>query len=216
MFVKAIELIMQTDDDVAKHVLDLFCKIALQVCEGQQADMDFETSASVSIDDYLLMIEKKTAVLLAASLKSGAVIAHAPSADADHLYEFGKNIGIAFQLCDDLLDVYSADYKFGKIKGGDIAANKKTFLLLKAFELASTEQKEKLKNIFQNKTGSSTEEKVKEAVSIFDDLAIKDHAVSKMNEYYHVALQHLDKINVPQIKKLPLLDFTGELMVREV
>lgn len=216
MFVKAMELVAQTDDKVVRNVLELFCATALQVCEGQQADMDFESSSEVTIDDYLDMIEKKTAVLLAACLKTGAVIAGASQADASHLYEFGKNTGIAFQLRDDLLDLYGSNEKFGKVKGGDILSNKKTFLLLKAKELASPEQKEKLDKLYSRDATVQPEYKVKVVSAIFDALGIRQQTEKKMNDYYEAAQKHISMIDVPQSRKQSLIAFTGELMVREV
>ena len=135
MFVKSYQLMMQTEDKYMREVLEIFNKTAIEVCEGQQLDMNFETLTNVSIADYLHMITLKTAVLLAGSLQIGAVIGGAKSADARHLYEFGKNIGIAFQLQDDILDVFGDAEKFGKQVGGDILSNKKTFLLLKPLKL---------------------------------------------------------------------------------
>ena len=131
MFVKACQLVMQVDDAVVRPVMELFHQTAIEVCEGQQLDMDFEKIRDVSIAGYIHMITNKTAVLLGASLKTGALIAGASDDDANHVYEFGKNIGIAFQLKDDILDVFGDDKKFGKLKGGDIVANKKNFPALK-------------------------------------------------------------------------------------
>ena len=136
MLIEAYKLIMNVDDGILRKILVLFNQTAIQVCEGQQWDMNYETNKQVSIDDYLEMITLKTAVLLAASLEIGAFIADADDTDAQLLYDYGKNLGIAFQLQDDLLDVYGDKNKFGKQLGGDIISNKKTYLLLKACQLA--------------------------------------------------------------------------------
>ena len=137
MLMQAIQLLSKKNHPNLHRTLSIFNTTAIQVCEGQQLDMDFEESSSVSIDDYLKMIELKTAVLLAASLKIGAIISHASSDNAHHIYEFGKNLGIAFQLMDDILDLYGNTDKVGKRIGGDVIVNKKTYLLLKAQELAT-------------------------------------------------------------------------------
>jgi len=127
MFVKSCELMMKVDDGILRKVMTLFYETATEVCEGQQLDMNFESRSSVTIDEYIHMISLKTAMLLGCSMKTGAWIANANEADANHLYDFGKNIGIAFQLHDDILDVYGDELKFGKQVGGDIIANKKLF-----------------------------------------------------------------------------------------
>ena len=150
MLVQAYQLIGNVDKSIVKQVLEIFCKAAIQVCEGQQWDMDFEIKKDVSISDYLKMIEYKTSFLLAAALKIGAITGGATDEDTHHLYEFGRNIGIAFQLQDDLLDAYGNPDSFGKQVGGDILANKKTYLYLKALKLANKNQKDKLRHYFSD------------------------------------------------------------------
>ncbi len=214
MFVKACQLMMMTKDNVLRSVLELFHETAIQVCEGQQLDMDFETLEDVSIDDYLHMITYKTAVLLAASLKIGALIAGADTANANHIYEFGKNTGIAFQLKDDLLDVFGDDKKFGKFKGGDIVANKKTFLLLKALELATGNDKEKLHKWISD-SNCDASEKVTAVTEVYNRLGVEQLAEEEMSKHFDKAIFHLNQIPVSESKKSVLRGMAEKLMVRE-
>jgi geranylgeranyl diphosphate synthase, type II len=195
-------------------ILDLFTRTALEVCEGQQLDMDFETRANVSIADYLHMIGLKTAVLLAASLETGALCVNAAAADAKKLYAFGKHIGIAFQLQDDILDVYGDAGKFGKTSGGDIVANKKTFLLLKAMELASRYQAEELQN-WMNVTASDAKAKVDGVKAIYDVLDVRNLAVAEMKKHFEKSLAELEKINAADERKNVFRRWAEELMDRE-
>jgi len=215
MFVKACQLMMITNDKVLRSVLELFHETAIQVCEGQQLDMDFETAADISIDDYLHMITYKTAVLLATSLKIGAIIAGADATNAEHLYEFGKNTGIAFQLKDDLLDVFGDDKKFGKLKGGDIVANKKTFLLLKALELATGDDKVKLNSWISNSSFNAAE-KVHAVTEIYNRLGVEKLAEQEMSRHFEKAIFHLNQISTPDLKKSVLRGMAEKLMVREM
>ena len=161
MIVRAYQLMADVDSSIVKEVLNVFSKAAIQVCEGQQWDMDFETQDDVSLSDYMKMIEFKTAVLLAASLQIGGIISGGNKIQQEHLYEFGKNIGIAFQLKDDLLDAFGSTETFGKQEGGDIMENKKTFLYLKALQLADDVVKKQLQDYytFENFTGKVSEVK---------------------------------------------------------
>lgn len=215
MFVKACQLVMQTDDRVMRPVMELFHRTAIEVCEGQQLDMDFERLESVTIPEYITMISLKTAVLLGASLQMGALIAGAPAADAAHLYAFGKHTGIAFQLKDDILDVFGDDRKFGKRMGGDIVANKKTFLLLKALELAKGDDFSKLHHWLGYQPADSSE-KVEHVKNLYLKLDVLNHAEREMELYYRTALNHLDAVNVPDSRKQVLRGFAEKLMVREV
>jgi geranylgeranyl diphosphate synthase type II len=214
MFVHAIQFLAKSNPDYLVEVLNIFNTTAIEVCEGQQLDMNFEKIDTVTIDQYINMIELKTAVLLAASLKIGAVLAHAKPDDANHIYEFGKNLGLAFQLMDDILDLYGDPKKFGKQIGGDVLANKKTYLLLKAKELANGELKKEL-DFCLNSSVLDKESKVKRVTKIFDSLKIKQKAEAEMNLFYNTALAHLDSINVPQDKKQVFEDFAKTLMNRE-
>lgn len=214
MCINAIQYLAKSNPIYLVEILDLFNTTAIEVCEGQQLDMNFETLHNVTIDEYIKMIELKTAVLLAASLKIGAVLANANQEDANHIYEFGKNLGIAFQLMDDVLDLYGDPKKFGKQVGGDVLANKKTYLLLKAQELAKDDLKKEL-DFCLNSAVLDKESKVKRVTKIFDSLNIKQKAEAEMNLFYNTAIAHLDSINVPQDKKQVFEDFAKALMNRE-
>lgn len=215
MFVKAYQLIMQVQDHLLRIILDLFNTTAIYVCEGQQLDMNFETTeVPISIEDYIAMIELKTAVLLAASLKIGALIGNASEQDAQHLYEFGKNMGIAFQLQDDLLDVYGQQDKFGKKPGGDILSNKKTFLLLKAFETAHGSVLQELQYL-TSKEGLASEEKITAVTTIYNHLGVKELARQEIECYYNLGLDNMKKINVTESYKQELLRLSESLLVRE-
>ena len=165
MIVKSYQLMTNVDSSIVKEVLNLFGQTAIKVCEGQQWDMDFETQSDVPLSDYMRMIEYKTAVLLAASLKIGGITAGANTEQQNHLYEFGRNLGIAFQLKDDLLDAFGSPDVFGKKVGGDILANKKTFLYLKALQLADDSIKRKLQVYYT--TNDKSELKVNGVKEIF-------------------------------------------------
>ena len=214
MLMQAVQLLSKKNHPNLHRTLSIFNTTAIQVCEGQQLDMDFEESSSVSIDDYLKMIELKTAVLLGASLKIGAVISHASSDNAHHIYEFGKNLGIAFQLMDDILDLYGDPDKVGKRTGGDVIVNKKTYLLLKAQELASGKTAKDLDFCLTSKVLDENT-KVDRVTAIFNTLNIKKLAVDEMNLFYNTAISHLDSIDAPAEKKLVFERFAKNLMNRE-
>ncbi|HQF29357.1 MAG TPA: polyprenyl synthetase family protein [Bacteroidia bacterium] len=213
MFVESCRLVMQSPDAAVRQVMDVFTKTALEVCEGQQYDMDFESMSQVSIDQYIDMIRLKTAVLLGGSLKMGAIIAGANESDANHLYDFGVNLGVAFQLQDDILDVFGDADKFGKQVGGDILSNKKTFLLLTALNTAQGSTKDSLLQWI--KSSDQPQEKVIAVTEIYNSLNVRDVAEKKMNELYDVALSHLDSIPVDDANKQPLKDLAASLMVRQ-
>lgn len=213
MMVKAFEILSKSNNEHVIPLLKLFTKTGLEVCEGQQLDMNFETSNSVTVDEYIHMITYKTAVLLGCSLQMGAICANASEEDQKHLYEFGKHVGIAFQILDDVLDVYADDSKFGKQVGGDIISNKKTFLLLKAFELADDAQKSKLFNEMNN---SNYELKVKEITAIYNQLNIKELSTREADKHTQIALTHLDKIQANPEKKEALKEFAIHLLNRDL
>lgn len=215
MFVKACQLMMQCDDSIVRQVMELFHKTAIEVCEGQQMDMDFEKSDNVSIDEYIHMITFKTAVLLGASLKTGALIAGASEKESQALYDFGVNTGIAFQLKDDILDVFSDDSKFGKLKGGDIVADKKTFLWIKAHELASGSVKSELEKWCNDKNAEPVK-KVEAVTNIYRQLRIQELAEAEMEKYFNKAIKDLNSLNVAEERKSVLRSFAELLMVREV
>ncbi len=217
MLVKAYQELCKCDKAILPQLLEIFNDTAIKVCEGQQLDMNFEKLQRVSIQEYLKMIELKTAVLLGGSLKMGALIGGADKKNAQRLYDFGKQIGLAFQLQDDILDVYSDAEKFGKQKGGDIVANKKTFLLLKAMEMAEGNRymKEELHQ-WINAPHFDREEKVEAITAIYDFLNIAEIARSEMKKHYAMALTFLNDIPVEDKKKRELIAFADSLMVREV
>ena len=214
MSILAYKFICSCENSKLPQVLDVFTKTALQVCEGQQFDMNFETSQNVSIEEYLKMIELKTSVLLAGSLKIGAIIGNADAEDANNLYDFGINIGLAFQLQDDILDVYGDTDKFGKNIGGDIVSNKKTFLLLKAMEVANAEKREELLKWINLKEFDRSE-KIEAVTSIYKEFKVKELAEDLKNEYFEKSLINLDKIKSPNSRKIHLLSISKKLMNRE-
>ena len=210
MLVQAYQLLSDVDKSIVKEMIAVFSKAATQVCEGQQWDMDFEIQKDVTLQEYLKMIEYKTAVLLAASLQIGGITANASKENQNNLYHFGLNMGIAFQLKDDLLDAFGNQDEFGKQIGGDIIANKKTFLYLKALQLANDKQKESLVNYF--KTQKQTKQKVMGVKTIFTDLDIPKHTKDMMKAYYTKAMKHLEAIDSDN--KAPLIAFSEKLMDR--
>lgn len=215
LLVKAYEELIKAKSEYVRDLIELFNKTALEVCEGQQLDMNFEKINEVSTEEYLHMITLKTAVLLGAALKMGAITANAPKKDADNLYEFGKNIGIAFQLQDDILDVFGNPAKFGKQVGGDIISNKKTWLLIEALKQANGNLKETLNNWINQKEFNPAE-KVFAIKSIYEKLNIRQQAEKEMNMFYQLALKHLSEINANEDKKQNLRDFAQALMNREI
>ncbi|WP_373524058.1 polyprenyl synthetase family protein [Aquiflexum sp.] len=215
MLVKAYDMLLEIEADKLKLCIRLFNKTAAEVCEGQQKDMNFETLLTVSEEDYIDMIRLKTAVLLGFALQFGAILAGASKEDSDHLYNFGVNIGIGFQLKDDLLDVYADKAKFGKQVGGDIISNKKTFLLLKAKELAKANTKTLLENWIETKDFDKSE-KVATVTAIYDELGIKALTESKMKEYFDKGFSEFTSLKVPfQNQFQELLDLTQNLVDRE-
>jgi len=210
MLIHAYKIISRVDNSILKHVLDVFSQAAKEVCEGQQKDMEFEGNHAVTLQEYMIMIEKKTAVLLAASLKIGGITAGTSLENQNHLYEFGKNIGIAFQLKDDFLDTFGTPKNFGKKVGGDIIANKKTFLYLKTFQLADPEDRKKLKFYYQD--NFSEQDKVENVKLIFEKYQVSKHTTDMMKAYYTKAIKHLDAIE--SINKEPLIYFANKLMYR--
>jgi geranylgeranyl diphosphate synthase type II len=209
--VKAYEYITRIDTAFIRPILHLFNQTAKQVCEGQQTDMDFEKMEAVSLEEYLKMIELKTSVLLAASLKMGAVLGGAGQRNQQLLYEFGKKLGIAFQVQDDYLDAFGNPEKFGKQVGGDILANKKTFLLIHALEAASPAQKKELKKMM-NVNGS---DKVEKVLQLFRDCGADEWAIQLKNKFLDDALANLEDIAVLSKRKEPLRDLAQFLVKRE-
>ena len=214
MLVKVYEMFMEVQDSQFKDVIRKFNRCAAEVCEGQQLDMNYERRLSVTVPEYLEMIRLKTAALLGFSTELGALLAGASPQDQQLLKTFGTSVGIGFQLKDDLLDVYADQSKFGKQVGGDIIANKKTFLLIKALENATGEIRKALW-AWMEKEEFDKEEKVLAVKGIYDQLGIKKLAEDKMNEYFQTGFEALKKINVDHTRKEKLLSFTEYLVNRE-
>jgi len=214
LYAKAFECMLQYKEANVLVLLELLNRTAIEICEGQQMDLDFETLPNVSIDDYLEMIRLKTAVMLGACLQAGAIVASADEKSQQAIYDFGIKIGMAFQVRDDLLDVYAEVDKFGKLNGGDIAENKKTFLFLKALEVSQETDKQKLIHYFSavdfDKTG-----KINAVKAIYDKYQIKFLAEQLIDAYYRDAFVSLDKIDVDTSQKQPLVEFVNKLIDRE-
>jgi geranylgeranyl diphosphate synthase type II len=207
------ECFLQTPANHLLKVFKVFNKTAIEVCVGQQLDMDYEKDVVVRQDEYLRMIELKTAVLLAASLKIGAIIGGGEDKDADLLYEAGRNLGLAFQIQDDLLDVWGDIKSFGKTLGGDIVANKKTFPLVKAMEIASAEQFKQFQEQFSMKD-SDAEAKISKVISLYEQLNIKEITETLANEYISKALVLIQKVNVDEKRKNELIYLASSLVGR--
>lgn len=200
---------------VATSLLEIFNRVATEVCEGQQMDVNFETLSSVSIPDYIRMIELKTAVLLGGALEMGAVCAHASPGDARSLYEFGRLAGIAFQIQDDLLDTYGDPAKFGKQVGGDILQNKKTLLVLKTLEMAPAPDRMALQNWMQTSGTDHPEEKIAAVRAIFDRNHIPELIAKEKERYQEEAFRQLDAVQVPEVRKSVLRKTVGDLLERD-
>ncbi len=213
MSILASRLMNQAPAVVLNVVHEVFTLTAMQVCEGQQMDMNFEELSSVSEEEYLTMIELKTAVLIAASLKIGAILGGASQRDAEDLYKFGKNLGIAFQLQDDLLDTYGDPGVMGKNRGTDIVDNKKTFLVIQALEAASATQKEALMGWLKEKD-KDPKEKIEAVTAIFDSLNVKQLTEQRIRLYYHQTLASLENLNRLEERKTELYNFASFLMNR--
>ena len=212
MLIEAYKEVAKVPAEKLPAVLDLFSKTAMEICCGQQMDMEFETRLNVEIPEYLEMIKLKTAVLLGCALKEGAMLGGASVTDADALYDFGINIGLAFQLKDDLLDVYGDKAEFGKRIGGDILCNKKTFLLINALQNEGTRQK--LMPWIENKEYNE-EEKIAAVTSIYNELDLKTKSEQLIQEYYKKAIAFLDEVSVPVERKKELYALAENLMFRK-
>ena len=213
MSILASRLMNQAPGVVLNLVHEVFTKTAMQVCEGQQMDMNFEELLTVSEEEYLSMIGLKTAVLIAASLKIGAILGGSSQKDAEDLYDFGRNLGLAFQLQDDLLDTYGQQPLTGKKPGTDIVDNKKTFLMIRALEKASPSQKEKLTGWLTRKE-FDPEEKIKAVTAIFDTLKIRELTEKRILDFYKEALASLERLNRPGERKSELFNFASFLRTR--
>ncbi len=210
----AYQLVAKTEKDSLAQVINIFNTLAIGVCDGQQLDMDFETSHYITEEEYLNMIELKTSVLLKGALQIGATIGNAPQSDIFKLGEFGVNLGLAFQLQDDLLDAYGDSSTFGKKIGGDIVANKKTFLTIKAFSLAKGKSLELLSSYFKAQ-GVDPLVKVQEVLKIYDEVGVKQITEDKINQYFDKAIAALNKVNVNEEKKMVLTCLAERIMKRD-
>lgn len=210
MLIRAYEYLQKIQPAYLPAILQLFNQTAKEVCEGQQLDMDYAKMESVSMDDYIHMITLKTSVLLAASLAMGAIVGGAGEGNRKHLYEFGKNIGIAFQIQDDYLDAFGDAAIFGKEAGGDIKQNKKTFLLLHALAVANPVQKQQLDTLLT----SNPTDKVEKVLQIFKDCGVAEWAENLKAQYLQKAFEHLEAIAVVSTRKEPLIALANYLMNR--
>ena len=214
MLVLAYERMAQCDARHLPEVLHLFTETALEIGEGQEYDMSFETRNDVTEDEYIEMIRLKTSVLLACALKIGAILADAPKEDQENLYKFGEQIGLAFQLQDDLLDVYGDEKVFGKAIGGDITSNKKTYMLINAVNRANTEQRQELMQWIEAKE-FDRKEKIAAVTRLYDEIGIRQLCEAKINYYFEEGKKYLDKVSVSEECKQQLRSYTNEMMHRE-
>lgn len=214
MLVLAFQRMMQCDTKHLKDILDLFTVTALEIGEGQQYDMEFETRNDVKEEEYIEMIRLKTSVLLACALKIGAILADASAEDADNLYKFGEQIGLAFQLQDDYLDVYGDSKVFGKEIGGDITSNKKTYMLINAFNKANDAQRKELTR-WVSARDFDRNEKVDAVTRLYNEIGIDQLAQDKIAYYFAQSKKFLDAVNVPEEKKEELRKYAQKMMRRQ-
>lgn len=214
MLVLAYERMAQCPKEKLAEVLHLFTETALEIGEGQQYDMEFENRTDVTEAEYIEMIRLKTSVLLACAVKMGAILADASAEDADNLYKFGEQIGLAFQLQDDFLDVYGNSAVFGKAIGGDITSNKKTFMLINAFNHATAEQREELTRWITAEQFDAAE-KIAAVTRLYNEIGIDRMAKEKIEYYFAQSTQYLARVNVPEERKQELIAYTHDMMKRE-
>ena len=214
MLVLAYERMAQCPKEKLAEVLHLFTETALEIGEGQQYDMEFENRTDVTEAEYIEMIRLKTSVLLACAVKMGAILADASAEDADNLYKFGEQIGLAFQLQDDFLDVYGDPAVFGKAIGGDITSNKKTFMLINAFNHATAEQREELTRWITAEQFAAAE-KIAAVTRLYNEIGIDRMAKEKIEYYFAQSTQYLARVNVPEERKQELIAYTHDMMKRE-
>ena len=211
MFAQAYDYLTRIDLSYVQKIIKLFNQTSKEVCEGQQIDMDFEQMQNVGMQQYIQMITLKTSVLLAASLQLGAILGGAGEGNQQHIYFFGKNLGIAFQIQDDYLDAFGDPEKFGKQIGGDILSNKKTFLLLHAIEVATANQKKEIDTLIS----TNPTDKVEKMLTIYKDCKVDEWAKELKEKYYKTAIKNLEDVAVLDIRKKPLYELATYLMERE-
>lgn len=214
MFAEACQLVSQVPDGVLRPVLNRFHRTAVEVCEGQQRDLEFEKSDTVTIEAYLKMIAQKTAVLLGCSLEIGCLVAKGDPELANHFYEIGLRLGIAFQIQDDILDTYASAARFGKQVGGDIVQNKKTYLLLKAYEVASDKDRDQLGH-WMSEVSHYTAEKVAAVKQIFDALDIYQLACEERDSHFERAMEELNQLPIADERKVSLRELAAALLNRD-
>lgn len=214
MMIQSYDLLSQTRQDIFPHIFQVFNKTALEVCEGQHMDMSFENRNDVTVPEYIEMIRLKTSVLLAGAMQIGAAIGGAALKDQQHIYRFGEATGIAFQLLDDYLDAFGEESKVGKMIGGDIVADKKTYLQIMALELAEGEKKEVLKYWMGKKPKDPTE-KIRAVKSIFEELNLKEALLQKVRNYHAQALLELKSVEVDDTKKHGLIALAEQMLERQ-
>lgn len=215
MLILAYQFFEDYEPQIFQELAKLFSKTALEVCEGQQYDVDFETRDDVTIPEYLKMIEYKTAVLVGAAMKMGAIVAETSEENKNLIYDFGLNLGIAFQLQDDYLDAFGNPETFGKQVGGDIIENKKTYLYLKAIEFAQPEEKEQLLHLFSIQPNDNTD-KINSVKDIFNQTGASESTQKAIQDYTFSAFETLEKMNISSNKKMILKAFGEKLMNRNV
>lgn len=214
MLILANQFMLKAEDDVLREVMELYNFSGLMVCDGQQYDMNYESRKRTSIDEYIRMIELKTAVLISSCFKLGAVIAKTSTENKDLIEKFGHNLGISFQLEDDILDAFGDYSKFGKSIGGDILANKKTFLLLKAFDLAEGKDLQDLENWFAHKN-HDPEQKVQAVLDIYRKLNIRELSKNASRHYFDISIQYLNQLDISDKARSTLYDLADYLINRD-
>ncbi len=214
MLLQAFERVEDCDPAKLPAIFKVFIQTTLEIGEGQQLDVEFETRNDVTEDEYIEMIRLKTSVLLACACKVGAIMADAPAEDVENMYKFGEKLGLAFQLQDDLLDVYGDPAVFGKNIGGDITSNKKTYMLINAVNRANAAQREELMKWIEAKEFDRNE-KVKTVTELYNEIGIRELCQKKMDEYYQESLVYLAKINLPEERKAELKAYAAEMMKRQ-
>lgn len=213
LFALAYQYVQLADKDILPKILSVFNKTAIEVCEGQQYDLNYEDDSQVTVEEYIEMIRLKTAVLFGASLKIGSLIGGASKEDSENLYNFGLNIGIGFQLKDDLLDTFGDENIFGKKPGGDILSNKRTFLYLRALQEASNKDKAELIDLYS--CCGTCENKVEKVKSIFSNLNVREAAIVEIDKFFEKGIQYLEQINVPEENKAKLRDLAHKMIDRD-